>query len=93
MIEKVKAYVQQSKIHKDVLQSVFESPYSNSKHIFATLSSYDQVIVEEALEELKNELIVVELTSQTGSNIESRVPQKILLINPDIEEELEELIG
>lgn len=92
MIEKVKALVNKDEKYKKVLSAVYENPYSELKILLKHADSLDSEGFTTVLEELTREFIVVELTTQADSNIESRVPKKIYLINPDIEEELENIL-
>jgi hypothetical protein len=45
--------------------------------------------LEESLEKLANDMVLIELTGPMESSLESRVPKKIYMINPEKESELE----
>lgn len=91
MIGAVKSYIEKDERYKRLIQVVYNNPYSEKK-VVAKEANVDPDEAEELLNDLEQDLIVLELTSQASSNIESRVPKKIYLINPDIEEELESLL-
>ena len=91
MIEQVKNIVNANPDAKMVLETVYENPYTELKNLHG-LVELDTNKVNEILEDLNNKQILIELTSPASSNIESRVPKKIFLVNPDIEEELEKVL-
>lgn len=91
MIAKVKEYINKDIGYKELLKVIYDNPYSEKKAILKQICM-DAEKAEEFLSELENDLIILELTSQANSNIESRVPKKIYLINPDIEQEMEDLV-
>lgn len=91
MIGAVKSYIEKDERYKRLIQVVYNNPYSEKK-VVAKEANVDPDEAEELLNDLEQDLIVLELNSQASSNIESRVPKKIYLINPDLEEELESLL-
>lgn len=72
---------------KAVIKFLKENPYSEKKAIMEALG--DLPGLEEALEKLSQEMILIELTGPTDSSLESRVPKKIYMVNPEKESELE----
>lgn len=72
---------------KAVIKFLRENPYSEKKAIIEALG--DLPGLEEALEKLSQDMILIELTGPTDSSLESRVPKKIYMVNPEKESELE----
>ncbi|MCF6097296.1 hypothetical protein SAMN05660826_02208 [Caldanaerovirga acetigignens] len=72
---------------KAVIKFLKENPYSEKKAIIEALG--DLPGLEEALEKLSQDMILIELTGPTDSSLESRVPKKIYMVNPEKESELE----
>jgi hypothetical protein len=72
---------------KAVIKFLMENPYSEKKAIIEALG--DLPGLEEALEKLSQDMILIELTGPTDSSLESRVPKKIYMVNPEKESELE----
>jgi len=91
MIDKVKEFIEKDNKYKKALKAVYENPYSEKKDLLEA-SGLTLEELENAIKDLEKELIVLELTSQANSSIESRVPKKIYIVNPDIEEELEDIL-
>lgn len=91
MIDKVKEYIKKDLGYKKLLKVIYDNPYSEKKTIIKQVSM-DEEKAEQFLSDLENDLIILELTTQANSDIESRVPKKIYLINPDIEQDMEGLV-
>lgn len=91
MIDKVKSYIERDVRYKDLIRAVYNNPYSERKVVLRD-ANMELEEAEEFLNELEQDLVILELTSQANSNIESRVPKKIYLINPDIEQDLESVL-
>lgn len=89
MIELVKEIVDMNTKAKQVLRAVYENPYTEMNKLQG-LVNLEINELNESLELLTEKQIVIELTSPSSSNIESRVPKKVFLVNPEIEENLEE---
>ncbi|MBM7714832.1 hypothetical protein JOC94_001804 [Bacillus thermophilus] len=92
MIEKVKDLIHDDARCKTIIKKVYEHPYIELKEVYKDVSKENRSFYEKALQKLMDEYILVELTSQAGSSVESRVPKKILIINPEISAELEEIL-
>lgn len=91
MIDKVKSYIERDVRYKNLLRAVYNNPYSERKVVLKD-ANMELEEAEEFLNDLEQDLVILELTSQANSNIESRVPKKIYLINPDIEQDLESVL-
>lgn len=75
--------------NKLILKTVLNHPYIERKELADQLSfSVDQV--DETCQPLIDNSFLFELSSQATSNIESRVPRKVYLINPEIEQTIKE---
>lgn len=92
MIGKVKERFQEDKRNQKIVETVFDNPYLELKDALKDIEENDKQEYETLLEQLIKDFILIELTSQAGSNIESRVPKRLLIVNPEIEEELEKLL-
>ncbi len=68
-----------------VISIVLENPYIE-KGALAEQASMKIEALEGVLEKLIEAMILLELASQADSSMESRVPKKIYLVNPEIEE-------
>lgn len=92
MINQVKQLIEEDNMYRDLLLRVYEQPYISNKDLLDEVSEEEKEICKTHLDTLVKTFILVELTSQSGSSIESRVPQKIFIINPEIEEEIEDVL-
>jgi hypothetical protein len=90
MIEKIKAFLEKDAVYKDLISRVYNNPYEEKKKAFAALG-YKNEELEKALEELEKEMIVLTLATHTSGSLESRVLREILLINPDLDDDMAEL--
>lgn len=78
--------------YRKVVSIVLENPYIEKKAL-AEHGNMDMDVLESILRKLLEEMILLELASQADSSVESRVPKKIYLINPEIETEIRSLIS
>ena len=92
MIDKVKELINHDERYKSIIKKVYDEPYIEIKELTDQLSENDITFIGSALELLISEFVLVELTSQAGSTAESRVPKKILMINPEISDNLEKIL-
>ncbi|MGB9813424.1 MAG: hypothetical protein ACPLRZ_09410 [Thermovenabulum sp.] len=72
---------------KAIIKFVKENPYCERKNLIEALGGIPGL--EEALNKLADDMVLIELTGPTESSLESRVPKKIYIINPEKENELE----
>ena len=63
--------------------------YSEKKVLLEALEGKPDV--EDSLDKLSDEMILIELTGPMESSLESRVPKKIYMVNPEKESEFEGL--
>ncbi|MFS0644431.1 hypothetical protein [Siminovitchia sp. 179-K 8D1 HS] len=89
MLERVQNLIHKDDKCKTIIQIVLNNPYIELKDVYKDLGEENLADYDKALETLIDENIILELTSQAGSSIESRVPKKILIINPEISDQLE----
>jgi len=92
MIDTVKKLIESDSKYQELLKEVFNEPYITNKDLLEKFPKEEQEIYKNNLENLVKQFILIGLTSQSGSSIESRVPQRIFIINPDIEEEIENVL-
>lgn len=76
-----------NKTEKKIISFLLDNPYSDRKVIIEGLEGYEGV--GEALDILSKDFILIELTGPMESSLESRVPKKVYMVNPEKESELE----
>jgi len=74
-----------------IIKAVLTNPYIE-RHSLAEMTGLSKADFDEALKKLQKLMLVFELASQADSSVESRVPKKIYLLNPDLETEVKELL-
>lgn len=77
--------------YKDVLQAILDSPYIERAALEEKLG-LPQADLELLLDTLSGEMLILELAGQADSSLESRVPKKVYLINPEQETSIREHI-
>jgi predicted transcriptional regulator len=77
--------------NKLVLKAIVNQPYIERKELVDKLG-YSVEKVDEICQTFIDSFVVLELTSQATSNIESRVPRKVYLVNPELEQTIRELV-
>lgn len=77
--------------NKLVLKAIVNQPYIERKELADKLG-YSVEKVDEICQTFIDSFVVLELTSQATSNIESRVPRKVYLVNPELEQTISELV-
>ena len=75
--------------YKDVLQAIIDSPYIERSALEEKLD-LSQADLESLLDSLSGEMIILELAGQADSSLESRVPKKVYLVNPEEEKSIRE---
>ncbi|MBO1002425.1 hypothetical protein [Pseudogracilibacillus auburnensis] len=93
MISNVKKYIDQDDRYTALIKKVHKNPYIEAKDLLEDISEQDLTFYENAINHLTSEFILVELTSQAGSTVESRVPKKIFIINPEVTDELDKIFS
>jgi len=91
MIDEVKRLMESDPNYRRLLKVILESPYIERQDL-AQKVSVSPSDLERMLETLQEKMIVLELAGQADSSIESRVPKKIYLINPEIESGLRAIL-
>ncbi|MDL2274424.1 hypothetical protein LJC34_07815 [Oscillospiraceae bacterium OttesenSCG-928-G22] len=91
MLQKLSELIAADANYKAVVKSVFDEPYKDKKTLLP-LAGVDAETFDRLIEVLEEAMIVLALTAQQDSSIESRVPKKVFLINPEIEYDIEELL-
>jgi len=74
-----------------IVKMVLNNPYIE-RHSLIELTGLNKIDFDEALKKLQQLMLIFELASQANSSIESRIPKKIYLLNPDIEKEVKEIL-
>jgi len=75
---------------KSLLKLVLDNPYIERKDL-AAMAGIEAEAVDTILGPALSEMYVLELASQADSSVESRVPKKVYLVNPEMEEEVRAL--
>jgi len=77
--------------YKDVLQAIIDSPYIERSALEEKLG-LPQADLGSLLDTLAGEMLILELAGQADSSLESRVPKKVYLVNPEQEKSIREHI-
>lgn len=77
--------------YRKVLRAVLEHPYIE-RQALAEGIGVPQEELESLLRPLIESLALLELASQADSSMESRVPKKVYLVNPEFEQEFRSLV-
>ncbi|HQK53182.1 MAG TPA: hypothetical protein PLA73_02970 [Sedimentibacter sp.] len=91
MIEKIKKFIEKEAIYRDLIKRVYDNPYEEKRKAFAALN-YNEEELKNALAELENEMILLSLTTHSSAGLESRILRVILMVNPDLENDLGKLL-
>jgi hypothetical protein len=81
----VKVLIEEAPATRSVLKAIIETPYIEHQALAgaADLSSEE---LDAAMAALTENMVILELASQADSSVESRVPKKVYLINPELEQ-------
>jgi hypothetical protein len=77
--------------NKIVLKSIMNKPYIERKEL-AGILGFSVEEIDVICQEFIDRMVILELASQSSSNIESRVPRKVYLINPEMEETIKQIL-
>lgn len=91
MLEIVKKLFGENGNYREIVLAVYNNPYEERKQI-QKVSGLSEEEFEKCIAVLEEEMIVLSLASGGSSNLESRVMRRIMLINPDIENEIGRLL-
>ncbi len=75
--------------YKNVLQAIIDSPYIE-RAVLEERLGLPQADMESLLDTLSGEMLILELAGQADSSLESRVPKKVYLVNPEQEKSIRE---
>ncbi|HAF70066.1 MAG: Uncharacterized protein XD60_0330 [Acetothermia bacterium 64_32] len=78
-------------IYRAIVRAVIQKPYVERQELAGMVGGSEEEL-EAALSELAEKMVVLELASQADSSLESRVPKKVYLVNPEIEAQLRRLL-
>ncbi len=87
MDENLNALLSADPPYRDILKAIADEPYIEHQAL-AEKSGIPAQELEELLAALTEKMVVLELASQADSSIESRVPKKVYMLNPEREEEI-----
>ena len=91
MSAEIKALIELDPRRRDLLRTVVDNPYIERHQLAEKLGLSDQEW-EGLLSPLTEKMVVLELTSQADSSVESRVPKRVYLVNPELEEAVRGLL-
>ena len=91
MSENINQLISDNDLYKQIIRAVHENPYGEKKDVFRDLTVEPDEL-DHVLNKLESNMIILSLTSKADSNIESRVPKKVYLLNPDLENEVNSLL-
>jgi hypothetical protein len=77
--------------NKIVLKSIMNKPYIERKEL-AGILGFSVEEIDDICQEFIDRMVILELASQSSSNIESRVHRKVYLINPEMEETIKQIL-
>ncbi|PLR86806.1 hypothetical protein CVD25_18020 [Bacillus canaveralius] len=77
--------------NKLVLKTVLNQPYIERKELADQLG-FPVEQIDEICQPFVDNMVVLELASQAAHNIESRVPRKVYLVNPEMEQTIKDLL-
>lgn len=92
MLNEVKQLIESNPHYKVLLMTILSNPYIE-RQILIKKVELSGGIFETLLKTLEDKLIVLELASQAEHSIESRVPKRVYVINPEIEQDIQDLLG
>jgi len=81
----VKALIDQAPATRSMLKAIIETPYIEHQALDAAVDLSSEEL-ETAMAALTENMVVLELASQADSSVESRVPKRVYLINPELEQ-------
>lgn len=91
MSAEIKALIESDPRYRDLLKAVVDNPYIE-RHQLAGVLGLSEEELEGLLSPLAERMVVLELTSQADSSVESRVPKRVYLVNPELEETVRGLL-
>lgn len=87
----LKALVESDPRIGSVLRTIIETAYIERQRLEEVVN-VPHGEIESLLSILSEKMVILELASQADSSVESRVPKKVYLINPELEQAVRELI-
>lgn len=77
--------------YRSVLKAVVDSPYIE-RHALEGQLSLPHDDLEAILSVLVEKMVILELSSQADSSVESRVPKKVYMANPELEGAIQDVL-
>lgn len=75
----------------DVLRTIIETPYIERQRL-EEMVNIPHGEIESLLATLFEKMVILELATQADSSMESRVPKKVYLINPELKQAVSEVV-
>jgi hypothetical protein len=87
----MKELMESDPAYKALVKVILDNPYIKRQKLVEKVNLPPEKLGK-MLEVLGEKMIVLELASQADSSVESRVPKKAYLINPDLESDLRAIL-
>ena len=87
----VKALIVSTPAARPVLKAIIETPYIEHQTLEGVVGLSSEEF-DTALAALTEKMVVLELSSQADSSVESRVPKKVYLISPEHEQTIRDAL-
>jgi len=91
MLNEGKQLIESDPNYEILLKVILDSPYIE-KHALMKKVGLPGETFEKLLKTLEDKLIVLELASQAEHSTESRVPRKIYMVNPQMEQDIKAIL-
>lgn len=91
MGEELEQLIKTDPRYRSLIKAVVGYPYVE-RQTLSEIAGIPHEDLEHLLHILTEKFVLLELASQADSSVESRVPKKVYLVNPEIEQEIRKLL-
>lgn len=92
MLNEVRQLIESNPDYRILLKAILNNPYIEKQILMKKVGLCGEIF-ETLLKTSEDKLIVLELASQAEHSIESRVPKKVYVINPEVEQDIQDILG
>jgi len=92
MLNEVRQLIESNPDYRILLKAILNNPYIERQVLMKKVGLSGEIF-ETLLKTWEDKLIVLELASQAEHSIESRVPKKVYVINPEVEQDIQDILG
>lgn len=92
MLNEVRQLIESNPDYRIFLKAILNNPYIERQVLMKKVGLSGEIF-ETLLKTSEDKLIVLELASQAEHSIESRVPKKVYVINPEVEQDIQDILG